>query len=575
MMKKLKREGKDITVHKKAVAEGDIQKLYSSGIFSTDHPVTLQNKVFWDIMLNFGRRGQEGLADLKKTSYAKSKDDKGQEYYKMTYNECDKTHHGVDSKENSRDVRMYAKPGDIHCSVFSLDFYLGKLSPRCTAFFSKHSSTPNQLYDRNDFVKFSDAPTIDIQYFPHERKMKCIPSGVPDRYMFKDWEHTTENNDHIRFLPITIEGNNASLIIPENVVEKDHLQDRGVYICRVSNNISSTDRMFVRQKYYLNLTGTPYFVSSTENTQYGVYLKTAEIKIKFVSVPEYNNYDVFKNGTKFVDYTPIVHKNMKLTDNIYGKNVLVKGSIIYLQLRIDTLDDFNSYEIVVKNEIGCANHTIELVSAIIGGLQPATKYLIRMFSRNLIGDSNRTEDILIQTGNIVMIQIRNCRNIPIRPKRRHFIISGYHCTTGGWDGIICSMALAINVETPEGTNDEIAHYTDISEIDNPQPTPQEHNNSIMSMTNRDIDEVSAEHTPTSSDNDIVSSEYLDDGYEQPYNTLVVTDQEKDDHVYLNTKKESSYENTIPTQNVACEHAREFLKKTLYQINQMRIMNTNI
>ncbi|CAC5417042.1 unnamed protein product [Mytilus coruscus] len=111
MMKKLKREGKDITVHKKAVAEGDIQKLYSSGIFSTDHPVTLQNKVFWDIMLNFGRRGQEGLTDLKKTTYAKYKDDKGQEYYKMTYNECDKTHHGVDSKENSRDQALqYPKP---------------------------------------------------------------------------------------------------------------------------------------------------------------------------------------------------------------------------------------------------------------------------------------------------------------------------------------------------------------------------------------------------------------------------------------------------------------------------------
>lgn len=39
---------------------------------------------------------------------------------------------------------------------------------------------------------------------------------------------------------------------------------------------------------------------------------------------------------------------------------------------------------------------------IIGGLQPATKYLIRMFSRNLFGDSNRTEEILIQTGNVVM-----------------------------------------------------------------------------------------------------------------------------------------------------------------------------
>ncbi|CAG2215768.1 unnamed protein product [Mytilus edulis] len=196
MMKKLKREGKDITVHKKAVAEGDIQKLYSSGIFSTDHPVTLQNKVFWDIMLNFGRRGQEGLAELKKTSYAKSKDDKGQEYYKMTYNECDKTHHGVDSKENSRDVRMYAKPGDIHCPVFSLDFYLGKLSPRCTAFFQQALQYPKptvwyaaQPIGKNKLAsmmsRISDEAGLSIRYTNHCLRATVATglkrAGVDDR----------------------------------------------------------------------------------------------------------------------------------------------------------------------------------------------------------------------------------------------------------------------------------------------------------------------------------------------------------------------------------------------------------
>lgn len=30
---------------------------------------------------------------------------------------------------------MYAKPGDIHCPVASLDLYLSKLSPKCYAFF--------------------------------------------------------------------------------------------------------------------------------------------------------------------------------------------------------------------------------------------------------------------------------------------------------------------------------------------------------------------------------------------------------------------------------------------------------
>ncbi|CAC5408281.1 unnamed protein product [Mytilus coruscus] len=81
----MKRRGKDITIHKRAVAEGDIQKLYSSGIFNTDIQASLQNKVFWGVVLNFGRKGQERLTDLKKkTSYAKYKYDKGQEYYEMT-----------------------------------------------------------------------------------------------------------------------------------------------------------------------------------------------------------------------------------------------------------------------------------------------------------------------------------------------------------------------------------------------------------------------------------------------------------------------------------------------------------
>jgi len=138
LIKMLKRDGKDVTVHKKAVSEGDIKKLYTSGVFGTDDPITLQNKVFWDIMLNFGRRGQEGLHLLTRTSYAKFTDDKGLEFYQMTYNECNKTHHGIDSRENEQDQRMYANPENpTVCPVASLDLYLSKLSKRCTALFQQ------------------------------------------------------------------------------------------------------------------------------------------------------------------------------------------------------------------------------------------------------------------------------------------------------------------------------------------------------------------------------------------------------------------------------------------------------
>ncbi|CAG2196315.1 unnamed protein product [Mytilus edulis] len=80
----------------------------------------------------------------------------------------------------------------------------------------------------------------------------------------------------------------------------------------------------------------------------------------------------------------------------------------------------------------------------------------------------------------------------------------------------------------------------------------ESDNSILSMINSDIDVVPEEHTSTSSDNDSDSSEYLDDGYEKPYTTLVVAE---DSHVYLTTKQKSDHANVlIPFQNVACGHA---------------------
>lgn len=82
-----------------------------------------------------------------------------------------------------------------------------------------------------------------------------------------------------------------------------------------------------------------------------------------MSVPRFNHFYVNKNGSKFEDYTHIVQRNMKLTDNIYGKNVSVKGSSIALQIKLDTLDDFSSYEVFVENRFGYSSNTINLLSA--------------------------------------------------------------------------------------------------------------------------------------------------------------------------------------------------------------------
>ena len=96
------------------------------------------------MLLNFCRRGQEGLHDLKSNSYIKCTDDVGNQYYKMAYNEANKTHYGVDSKENQQETRMYSRPGEQNCPASSMDLYLGKLNPKCKAFFQQHLQYPKQ-----------------------------------------------------------------------------------------------------------------------------------------------------------------------------------------------------------------------------------------------------------------------------------------------------------------------------------------------------------------------------------------------------------------------------------------------
>ena len=136
LVKHLKREGKDKSCHKEPICEEDLHRLYSSGLFSLQSPNTLQNKVLFDIISQFGRRGQEGLRNLTKHSFISKADAKGRKYVTMTYNESDKTHHGIDCKEEIKEPRMYENEGEF-CPVKSYEKYLSKLNPSCEVFFQR------------------------------------------------------------------------------------------------------------------------------------------------------------------------------------------------------------------------------------------------------------------------------------------------------------------------------------------------------------------------------------------------------------------------------------------------------
>lgn len=64
LLRKMKKEGEDKTKSHPPISQYDLAKLYTSGALSDSNPWALQNKVFFEVCLHFGRRGHEGLRKL-------------------------------------------------------------------------------------------------------------------------------------------------------------------------------------------------------------------------------------------------------------------------------------------------------------------------------------------------------------------------------------------------------------------------------------------------------------------------------------------------------------------------------
>ncbi|XP_052105996.1 uncharacterized protein LOC127738697 isoform X2 [Mytilus californianus] len=345
-------------------------------------------------------------------------------------------------------------------------------------------------------------------------------------YTYGKWEHKSFLNDHIRYLNGTASG---ILILP--LQEKQvRYQDSGIYVCSVSNGVPDEyGKYFQKEQSYVISKGPPVFVKDNKQIQYGDIGKPMDLMVYVQSWLNITNHSV-ATTVREIQHLKVAIYHIKIKDTFHGQLIHLFGWTIVFRFPESTIDQFQNYTITISNELGSADYVTELKS------QGKYEIVEKSLSVQSVVILSLVVIIVILVAGIVLY----VRRLKQRYRER--------------------MEPAINVQTPERTFGESSHYTEIIEDDNLQPTSQENDNSIMSMINRDIDIVSAEHTSTSSDNDRDSSECLEDGYEQPYTTLLVTDQVKDDHVYLTTKKESNYENAIPFQNVACGHACEFLEE---------------
>ena len=119
-LKSLKLVGKDLTKHKSAIAGADLMKIKSHLMKNKENPQGLQDNVLFDLMFHFGRRGREGLRELRKDSFEFPVDGEEMEYVTLAYNEHDENHHDLDREAEENIKPMYAEEGELDCPVSTL-----------------------------------------------------------------------------------------------------------------------------------------------------------------------------------------------------------------------------------------------------------------------------------------------------------------------------------------------------------------------------------------------------------------------------------------------------------------------
>ena len=145
--RKLKATGQDFSKHHPSIKKDDLAKMYDSEVLSHQNPAALQRKVFFETVLHFGRRGREGLREMKKSDIVFELDENGKEYATLAGNPLEKNHQGFSSRKGEHTQIMYST-GDINCPLTSLKFYLTKLNEKCEA-----------LFQRAKDVKWENSPT--------------------------------------------------------------------------------------------------------------------------------------------------------------------------------------------------------------------------------------------------------------------------------------------------------------------------------------------------------------------------------------------------------------------------------
>ncbi|KAK3105882.1 hypothetical protein FSP39_007748, partial [Pinctada imbricata] len=201
----MKRQGNASISHHPPISDADMLKLYDY-LTSSDCAKILQEKIFVDIMIHFGRRGRENLRNLKRLDFAVRQDAEGFMFVEKIRDEQTKNH-----QDDSciAEGRMYEIKESDRCPMRSFVKFIRRLNPDCPFLSQQPRDQPkgNVYYNNvvlghnklgNMMPNISEAVSLSMRYTNHSLRATTVhildAAQIPSRHIMAVTGHKSENS---------------------------------------------------------------------------------------------------------------------------------------------------------------------------------------------------------------------------------------------------------------------------------------------------------------------------------------------------------------------------------------------
>ncbi|KAK3601972.1 hypothetical protein CHS0354_025670 [Potamilus streckersoni] len=214
--------------------------------------------------------------------------------------------------------------------------------------------------------------------------LRCDVRGNPAQYTFYPWKQVWRDV----VIRSDLHGVTTSNTDPAHnilLLETMSLQDMGTYICSADNMVKGMNGMVIQSgSVDLKIMGIPYIIKEKDDHFEEGMGHSINISIQYYSYPAIKDFVFQRNGTAVMNTsrTRMYLSTATAANEFYDKPVQLEVQVAHLFIQNLTMDDFDSYTLILENSLGIKVFKVQL-DASVTPMKPINFYVTNIQEKQL------------------------------------------------------------------------------------------------------------------------------------------------------------------------------------------------